>query len=789
MRPLPVLALVAVALPAVAQSPAQIKIRADRPQIQVSPNLYGIFFEEINQAGDGGIYAELIRNRGMEEGSETKLPPGWAAVGDARVVLDEGNPMNDARRQSLQISATQAGTGALNQGFWGIAARKGSAYKLTLWIKGDTAADVSLLGDSGPIATTKVTTTQEWQRIERILRPKHDTNLGQLAIYPAKPGTLWVAYASLMPADTWKHRANGMRKDLAQHVADMKPSFVRFPGGCYVEGTNLAQAFDWKKSLGALEDRPGSAKRMWGYPSTDGLGYHEYLQWCEDLGAAPLYVANCGMSHTEIEPISGMGRYIEDALDAIEYANGPATTKWGALRAKNGHPKPFNLKYVEIGNENGFNWAFGGLPPYAERYRLVYDAIKKAHPEITTIADVPVPHPMDMVDEHYYQTPRWFWQNATKYDSYDRQGPKIYVGEYAVTQGSGQGNLDAALGEAAFMTGMERNSDIVTMSSYAPLFVNVNNRQWNPDAIVYNSAQSYGTPSYYVQALFANNRPDRILDHTVTVVPPSAPRIRGGIGLMTWNTSAEFKDITLEVDGISVYDSNLGYSGGIAPESGDWMAVGGTFSQSKISENLKAFLKGVNLNEAKRYTLELRARKLTGQEGFIIMLDAMDGQCLQWNIGGWQNTQTAFQRDNAVVGHPSKTALVKAGEWYDIRLEREGNRTRGYLDGKLIEELVETGAPNFAAVVGLDEKAHEIVVKIVNGTDDPRDVQFDITGAKLGTTGHAFTLTGPNFASENTFLVPNKVAPTKSTIRNLTPKFAYQVPTRSLTILRLPIAR
>jgi alpha-L-arabinofuranosidase len=773
---------------------ASITVRADRQIATVSPELYGVFFEEINQAGEGGIYAELIRNRGLEDAAAPKLPSGWGVLnegGPGQVVVDTAAPLNQARRHSIRIER-EAGDGRLgvfNEGFWGIPLRKGARYRLTLWAKGDSPLDVAL-GRTRSIASAKVAAPgSSWKRIEQVLTASADATDARLSIVPTAPGTTWIAYASVMPVSTWKGRANGLRQDLAEHVAGMKPAFVRFPGGCYVEGQNLAQAWDWKSTLGAPEERPGSPKRFWGYSSSDGLGYHEYLQWCEDLGASALFVANCGLSHTQTEPMESMDRWVQNTLDAIEYANGPATSKWGSLRARNGHPKPFNLKYVEIGNENGYSWAHGGLAAYSPRYRVIYDAIKKAYPEILTIADVALPHPMEILDEHYYETPQWFWRNANRYDNYSRKGPKIYVGEYAVTRGSGTGNLAAALGEAAFMTGMERNSDVVLMSSYAPLFVNINNKQWNPDAIVFDANRSYGTPSYHVQAMFGQNRPDVVVETSATAEAAPAPPIGGTVGVLTWRTDAEFKEIEVVSGGRSLYSSKGISAAGIDPLAGQWKVADEILRQTDLGENRGALIRGLDLQGVKSYTLTLKARKLGGNEGFIVMLDAFrDGRHLWWNIGGWNNTQHAFERDGQTVGRPM-AGSVESNRWYDIKIEREGNRTRGYLDGKLVQELEETSLPSFAAVAGIDRKAGELVIKVVNGAEVARTTTLQIDGARLANTGRATVLTGPAMAAENSFDNPKRIFPKRLKMSDVSGRMTYTFEPRSLTVLRLPIRR
>ena len=432
--------------------------------------------------------------------------------------------------------------------------------------------------------------SDQWKRVTVTFKPNdtaphaslltqqfHERHAGQ------RQSSFWIRNVSLMPTQTFKKHANGLRVDLAQHVNELKPAFVRFPGGCYVEGNVLANRFNWKNTLGDPMQRPGHLNDNWNYRSTDGLGYHEYLQWCEDMKSTPLFVVNCGMSHKQFVPIDELGPWVQDALDAIEYANGPVTSKWGALRAKNGHPAPFKLKYIEIGNENGlFGANFGGSrEQYAERYKIFFDAIKTHYPDIVTIANTRVPHPMELVDDHYYNSPAWFWANVGLYDKYNRSEPKVYVGEYAVTSDCGTGNLKAALAEAAWMTGLERNGDVIKMTSYAPLFVNANDRKWNPDAIVFDSARSYGTPSYYVQKLYSLNRPDTAFRVDVPNVM-SEPNIgKGGIGLDTWLTQAEFKDITVTQGDKTVYASDFAQGASDwKPVRGDWKVVDGAYRQA-----------------------------------------------------------------------------------------------------------------------------------------------------------------------------------------------------------------
>lgn len=747
-----------------AQAPMTLSIDLAHPGHAVGPSLYGIFFEEINQAGDGGIYGEMLQNRGLEAvPNDLGRLPGWRL--DSGVTVAAEGP-NSAHSHSL---ALPSGAKVTNSGWNGLAIKAGATYRLTAWVKGRVTLQ---LGDAG---ITLGSSGSNWHQLEARLVPGRSEEKGAFSVI-AVDGPASVAYASVMPEQLWKGRKNGLRKDLAETVDAIHPAFVRFPGGCFVEGGDrFTDAFDWKASVGPVEERKGLAHSMWGYPVTYGLGYHEYLQWCEDMKSTPLFVVNCGINHRQLWPMNDMRHWIDYTLDAIEYANGPVTSKWGALRANNGHPKPFGLKYIEIGNENG-GWFFGGNKEYEPRYRLIYDAIKAKYPNIVTIADWSVNQPMDTVDEHYYEDPSWFWKNANRYDTYDRKGPKIYVGEYAVTKGCGQGNLAAAIGEAAFMTGMERNSDVVAMSSYAPLFVNVANKQWNPDAIVFNANQAYGTPSYHVQAMFSNNRADRIVPMTFPVLTSAPPAPGGEVGLETWGTQAEFRDIQLTVDGKT---TNVdGYARDV--KRGDWKESNGVLRQSSLDTDRVMLFKGSDTGKSSHYTLSLKARKISGKEGFIIRFDEHDDQWIQWNLGGWGNTDTAFQRNGTIVSNRVPLP-IETDRWYDIRIERDGSTVRGYLDGKLIQEFHEEGTPDFTAVAGIDDRTKELVIKVVNGSDEGRIANLDLHGRSVAATGKALTLTAPTLFTENTFANPTAVAPVKSSFAGTT----YAFSPRSVTILRL----
>ncbi len=787
-----------------APATAKITVHLDQTGPKVSPLLYGIFFEEINHAGDGGLYAELVRNRSFEDSAQT--PEGWSPVnlGDttATLALDAAKPVHDRNPHALRLDITPgaAGPGTLagvaNEGYWGVALRHGEPYQLSFFARGDARLTggeaaplvVRLQGANGTVYAGKQVSGLgvAWKRFRVTLTPSATDPEARLVLLAdgGRAGTLWLDVVSLFPERTFKNRPNGLRADLAQMLADMKPGFVRFPGGCFVEGDRLADAYRWKLTLGDIATRPGRPN-LWGYRSTDGLGFHEYLQLCEDTGAAPLLVVNCGMSHKENEPLASMKVWVQDALDALEYANGPATSKWGGLRAKNGHPKPFNIRLLEIGNENGG-------PAYNDRYALLYDAVRARYPGVKIVANVwggtPKSRPFDLIDEHYYNSPDWFLANANRYDAYKRTGPKVYVGEYAVTSPDvGLGNLRGALAEAAFMMGMERNSDVVQMASYAPLFVNVADRKWNPDAIGFDSHRAFATPSYHVQKLFSLNRPDVIVPVTLTGGGGQPrPAQAGQIGLGTWRTQAEFKEVQVtRPDGQTVRPNSWRF-----PNGGDWNAAEpGLLRQSRDGENIRAVGGPADLSD---YTLSLKARKLSGGEGFLILFRARDDQNFYWwNVGGWGNNRHAVERSvNGAKSIVSAEAPghIETGRWYDLKIEAIGSRIRCYLDNKLVHDFEERAPQTLHAVAG--RSGRDLIIKVVNAGDAPRTTALTLNGgAALAASGTVTVLTADAPDAENSLDAPAKVAPKTEALNGVGPRFSRTFPPHSLTILRLQTSR
>ncbi len=751
---------------------AGISVDAGKQGPGISPMMYGIFFEEINHAGDGGLWAEMIRNRSFED---SPAPDGWQTVGKGGdTAIDDAMPFSSLNTHSLRITARQPGFGVANPGYWRLPLVKGRKYECTIIARSAEdftgSLSVRLESKAGKTYTSKTIEklTPQWRKFQFTLKPSESDRSALLSIIADKPGTFWLDFVSLVPSDA----VNGFRPDLLAMLKELKPAFVRFPGGCYVEGGDwLADAWRWKLGLGPQETRR-THQCMWGYKTTNALGLHEYLTLCEMLGAEPLLVVNCGMAHKENAPMDKLDEWVQDALDAIEYANGDVHTTWGSKRAAAGHPKPFNLKYMEIGNENGG-------PAYEERYAVFYDAIKKRYPKMHLIADIPVQgHPCEIADDHYYSSPQFFVNAASIYDSYKRGANKVYVGEYAVTADCGHGNLKAALAEASFMMGMERNADVVTMASYAPLFVNENDRAWNPDMIPFDADTSYGTPSYYVQKLFAHNRGDVVLA-TSAAGPMQSSTSKGGIGVGTWLTAAEFADIKVTQGTLpDLKDWKKG--------QGDWSVTDGVLRQADLGENRTCTAFNADWQD---YTLMLRARKLSGSEGFLIMFRARDeGNWFWWNIGGWGNVWSALERcDSGGKGMASERIplVVETGRWYDIKVELSGPRVRCFLDGKLIHDVTIADVSLISAIATRENASGDVVLKVVNRSDSrwvaPIEMQnLGWPAAKARVT--VLTSGSPN--DENSLAELRKVHPVEQSLGAVRFPFMHTFSPYSLSILR-----
>ncbi|XP_061357013.1 alpha-L-arabinofuranosidase 1-like [Gastrolobium bilobum] len=500
---------------------------------QIPDTFFGVFYEEINHAGAGGLWAELVSNRGFEAGGtndSSNIYP-WSIIGDQSSILVSTDRTscfernkNALRMEVLcqgRLYCPPGGVGISNPGYWGMNIEKGKKYKVVFYVKALDAIDlrVSLVGsdDGVKLASRKIRAfgqyVSEWRRMETILKARATNHNSSLQITTKTRGVVWLDQVSAMPMDTYM--GNGFRKDLFQMVADLKPRFLRFPGGCFVEGDYLKNAFRWKETVGPWEDRPGHLNDIWNYWTDDGLGYFEGLQLAEDLGALPIWVFNNGLSHHDEIKTADILPFVQEALDGIEFARGSPTSQWGSLRATMGHPQPFDLRYVAVGNEDC------GKVNYQGNYLKFYDAIRRAYPDIQIISNCdasekPLNHPADLYDFHIYTNSKDMFYKSTKFDKAPRSGPKAFVSEYAVWhEDAKKGSLLSAVAEAAFLIGLEKNSDLVHMFCYAPLFANANNLKWIPDAIVFNSYQLYATPSYWLQTLFSESSGATFLNSTL----------------------------------------------------------------------------------------------------------------------------------------------------------------------------------------------------------------------------------------------------------------------------------
>lgn len=536
----------------------KVSIDIHRNQVKsISDNLIGVFFEDLNYAADGGLYAELIQNRDFEYSSKDGNPDkewnskyAWSVEGENIFFdIDRKDPIHFNNIHYAVLDVKSPGGKFCNKGFDGIVLQKNEKYDFSFFVKvldgGRSRFKIALIGnDNKELAKTVITTIgHEWKQKKAVLTAREGADNAKLIITPLDNGRYGLDMVSLFPQRTFKNRKNGLRADLAQMIADLKPKFVRFPGGCLAHGDGLDNIYDWKGSIGPLEARK-PLPNIWRYHQTRGLGYFEYFQFCEDIGAEPIPViaagvccqnsgtcssyswgeVGCGGQQRGI-PMDKMDAYIQDILDLIEYANGDSqNTKWGKIRAESGHPKPFNLKYIGIGNEDIITDVF------KERFAMIYQAVKKKYPEITIIGtsgpscegsdyeegwNFADKLNLSMVDEHYYRTPGWFIHNQGFYDFYDRDKSKVYLGEYAAHLPGGPNNIETALSEALYLISIERNADIVDMVSYAPLLAKEGHIQWKPDLIYFNNKEAKPTVNYYVQQLFSNYGGDEYIASSV----------------------------------------------------------------------------------------------------------------------------------------------------------------------------------------------------------------------------------------------------------------------------------
>ncbi|MGW7404438.1 alpha-L-arabinofuranosidase C-terminal domain-containing protein [Streptomyces sp. NPDC054833] len=775
----------------------------------IDDTMYGVFFEDINRAADGGLYAELVQNRSFEYSTDDNRSytplTAWTVTGSAQVVNDSGR-LNDRNRNYLSLGA---GSAVTNAGYnAGIAVEQGKTYDFSVWARAESGTDLTLtLQDAdGTLAKARQTAVKGgWAQYRAGFTATRTSTAGQLTV--ASSGAAALDMVSLFPRDTYKHEPNGLRKDLAEKIAALHPGFVRFPGGCLVNtgsmqdysessGWQRKRSYQWKDTIGPVEQRATNAN-FWGYNQSYGLGYYEYFRLAEDIGAMPLpvvpaLVTGCGQNKA-VDDDALLRRHIQDTLDLIEFANGPVTSTWGKKRAEMGHPRPFRLTHIEVGNEENLPGEFFA------RFKQFRAAIQAKYPDVTVISNsgpddagstfdtawrLNKDAKVDMVDEHYYNSPQWFLQNNDRYDSYDRGGPKVFLGEYA----SWGNAFKNGLAEAAYMTGLERNADVVELASYAPLFANEDYVQWSPDLVWFDNHASWGSANYEVQKLFMNNVGDRVIPSTATGTPSLQAPISGAVGLSTWNTSAAYDDVKVtSADGTTLLDDD--FSGDASrwthTGTGNWSIQDGQYVQtSDTAENTMVSAGDVNWHD---YDLHAKATKKSGKEGFLIAFGIKDtGNYYWWNLGGWNNTTSAVEQavDGGKSTLISKAGTIETGRTYDIDIKVRGRQVTLYLDGQERGGFTDDRpAEPFRQVVTHDARTGELIVKVVNAQSSAARTAIDLGGAEVAPRARVTTLAAaPDAVNTET---STAVAPVTSTFTGVADRFAYTFPANSVTFLRI----
>lgn len=804
----------------------------------ISPTMYGVFFEEINHAGDGGLYGEMLMNRSFEEKvipegytveNNALYPPKniinyWKKVStiaplrwndepypawevekrDANVSVStvSENPEFESAPTQMKIDIKNIGNGVslLNKGYWGIALEKGANYKFRMFMRNlnsDGDLSVRLLGkDDKELGKTvlKIQSDGKWHEYKSIITASDTTSIGRLSIDLPTNGTYYFDYVSLFPEDTYKGRENGMRKDVAIMLENLKPAFVRWPGGCIVEGVSLSNRVEWKKTLGDPASRSGQYD-MWGYRNTYGFGYKEFLDFCEDLGAKAMYVCNVGLScfgrTGQVCTDEEAAEFLQDALDAIEYAIGDVNTKWGAVRAKEGHPDAYPLAYVEIGNEN-----FGDI--YDRRYNMFYDAIKAKYPQLTLISNYGLngtgeARKVEMVDPHWYVQPEDFFKTAHMLDNHARGKYDVYVGEYSCNQGVGGGNMLAALSEAALLTGLEYNSDIVKMTSYAPLLENKNDRAWPVNLIWMSNNQVVGRSSYYVQKMFATNRPTYNLQTNATIKPEETLEALmtepGYIGLGTWGTQVKFRNLKIKDADGNIIKADMQDPEQWTVKRGEWKQEKGVYGQTSI-ENRTALIWNAN-KVGKNSIVEFEVNKQSGNEGFLFFFglknpDLEKGFML--NVGGWGNTATTLEglyNDNSSPISQLVKDYITDKKWHKVKIVIKESIVEYYLDKELIFTHKNPPVNRKFYVAGYDEKTNEIVIKFVNASDNVCNAKINLNNGNVDNVGRVIKLKANSKTDENSFEEPYKISPVENVYNNFSSSFSYNFEPNSLTILRI----
>lgn len=771
---------------------SKITVRPDRVTGQLG-DLYGIFFEDLNHAADGGLYAEMVQNRSFEfcavDNPSYHPLMAWEKIekkySRMQWWIQDSHPYSRRNPHYLvcEIFETGMGAGVRNTGFTpGMYLQKGEKYRFSCLAatdgRGELPLRLVLENDEGRNlgqADIVVSNGTVWNHYEAEITAQETTTAGNLSIYIDAVGRLYLDMVSLFPQKTFMQQRNGLRADIATLLADLKPRFMRFPGGCLVhDGSINAEDRDslyrWKNTIGVLEERP-ARRNNWGYNQTLGLGYYEYFCFCEEIGAKPLPVLPAGYDphHQRKVPFDQLDEWIQEALDLISFANDDASAQWGRIRCELGHPEPFGLEYIGIGNEEVGEGFF-------ERYPYFHKAIKEKYPDIQIIAssgpfaaggeyekgwNCARRNHADLVDEHYYMAPEWFLANHHRYDSFDEKDPRVFLGEYA----SWGNTWYNALIEASYMTGMERNSEKVGLACYAPLLCNVNYINWKPDMIWFDNHQAYGTANYYVQKLFMNHQGDDRIELEMTGIDDSVTiqdDPKGGFGLRTEpDTVVRYSQIMIEdiQNGTIWKDSEVYF-------------VGDNVEQYISADpDARVVTKDILLHtvESDHYIITVKGEMLYGRRGFMLQYGNRDEKNrYQWEIGGWQNMDSALTQDiagrNSCLTQSSFT--VAADREYELKLEIEGRHLRAYIDGELIHEIHHAPVkiePLYTAA-SIDRQSGDVIVKLVNVQKRPIDTVLHMEGIEQA-KGTAYIMSGFALKDENSFAEPLKVSPREEEIQ------------------------
>lgn len=759
-------------------------------------DLYGLFFEDLNHAADGGLYAEMVQNRSFEfcpfDGHSYHGLTAWEKIengGRVELTVLEGDAVSKINPHYLELDVTKPGdVGVWNLGFnTGIPLRKGADYSFTCYARRrDGEADhiaVSLRSADGRVYQSRTfPLTENWKKYETAFNIARDDWAGRLAITVAGTGRVDLDFVSLFPQDTYKGRKNGLRRDLAEALEAMHPKFLRFPGGCLVHNGSLDPEarncqYRWKNSIGPVEQRPVKWN-SWGYYQTLGLGYYEYFQLCEDIGAKPLPVLPGGYDPHHGWSAEGeqLQAFIQDALDLIDFANGGPDTEWGAKRAELGHPEPFGLEYIGIGNEEVGEGFFS-------RYPLFYRAIKEKAPYIKVIG---TSGPFcagpeyergwrsaredgaELVDEHYYQSPEWFVANHHRYDDFPADDPRVFLGEYA----SKANTWWNALAEASYMVGLERNARAVGMACYAPLLSNTDYCDWRPDMIWFDNHQMMRTPNYYVQKLFMEHQGDVLLSQEMVELPdavklyPFEDHLTGGLAFSGDESTTEFFDITVE---------NL--------DTGEKRNIPGPVICQGNEEQCVGSIDWPN------YSISLKARETEGWNGFRIFFARQDEKNkLAWQLGGWDNGSSLISeyingRDSVLA---QKERHVERDRIYALELRVRGRRIEAFVDGaqELATEALPAMAEPLYAVSSRDRKRGEVIVKLVNLLSSSQPVMVKLDGMTAA-AGTAYIMSGYDRNTENILGEPETVVPREEPVSFPSGAFEWTMPPESVCILRL----